>query len=144
MNTTIGKVLSVSGDGSRRNALVEVSADVVCPRCAAGKGCGAGLFGKRETMRQIAVRVPERASIHEGDSVKLVMQSRDLLVASAIVYGWPLAGGVLGALIAWWLGGSDAQAAVAALAGIGTGGWLARRRIQDTACLQRFTPRIVI
>lgn len=144
MNTTIGKVLRVSGEGSRRNALVEVRADTVCARCAAGKGCGAGLFGKRETLRQVAVRVPERASIHEGDSVRLVMQPRDLLVASAIVYGWPLAGGVLGALFAWWLGGSDAQAAVTALAGIGAGAWLARRRMKDAACLQRFTPRIVI
>lgn len=143
MNTTIGKVVNVSGEGSQRNALVEVSADAVCARCAAGKGCGAGLFGKRETMRQIAVAVPERARIREGDTVKLVMQSRDLLVASAIVYGWPLAGGVLGALFAWQLGGSDALAAIAALAGIGAGVWLARRRVQDVACLQRFTPRIV-
>lgn len=143
MNTTIGKVLSVSGAGGQQNALVEVSAEAVCARCAAGKGCGAGLFGKRETMRQIAVAVPERATIREGDTVKLVMQSRDLLVASAIVYGWPLAGSVLGALFAWQLGDNDAFAAVAALAGMGAGVWLARRRVRDVTCLQRFTPRIL-
>lgn len=143
MNTTIGTVLRVNGEDGQRNALVEVSAGTVCARCAAGKGCGAGLFGKRETMRQIAVAVPRRASLREGDTVKLVMQSRDLLIASAIVYGWPLAGGVLGAFAAGQLGGSDAIAAVAALAGIAAGLWLARRRVRDVACLQRFTPRIV-
>lgn len=143
MNNTIGKVLSVSGEGGERNAVVEVSAMAACARCAAGKGCGAGLFGKQETMRQIAVAVPERSSLREGDTVKLVMQSRDLLVASAIVYGWPLAGGVLGAFGAWQLSGSDAFAAAAALAGTGAGVWLARRRVRQVACLQRFTPRIV-
>ena len=142
MNSIVGKVLSVHGEDGQRNALVEVSAGAVCARCAAGKGCGAGLFGKRETMRQIEVAVPERASLREGDTVKLVMHSRDLLVASAIVYGWPLAGGVLGAFGAWQLGGSDAFAAVTALAGIGAGVWLARRRVRDVTCLQRFTPRI--
>lgn len=142
MNTASGTILSVSGEGNKRTALVEVSADVVCARCAAGNGCGAGLFGKRETMRQIAVVVPERVSVREGDSVRLVMQSRDLLIASAIVYGWPLAGGVLGAVFAWQLGGTDGVAAIAAAAGIGAGVWLARRRVRGVACLQRFTPRI--
>lgn len=143
MNTTIGTVVGISGDGSRRTALVEVRAEIVCARCAAGKGCGAGLFGKRETMRRIEVAVPDRAAVHEGDSVKLVMQDRDLLAASMIVYGCPLAGGVIAALLAWQLGSSDGIAALAALGGIGAGVWFARRRIRDTACLQRFTPRIV-
>lgn len=122
---------------------MDVRADTVCARCAAGKGCGAGLFGKRETIQRIEIALPESAAIRQGDSVKLVMRPRDLLVASTIVYGWPLTGGVLGAVLAWQLGSSDPIAASAALAGIGAGAWLARRRVQDTVCLQRFTPRIV-
>ena len=143
MNTTTGTVVGISGDGSGRTALVEVRAETVCARCAAGKGCGAGLFGKREALRRIEVAVPERAAIHEGDAVKLVMQDRDLLLASTIVYGWPLAGGVIAALLAWRLGGSDGTTALAALGGIGAGVWLARRRVRDSSCLQRFTPRII-
>lgn len=143
MNTTVGTVVEVSDDGDRQTALVEVHADTVCARCAAGKGCGAGLFGRRETLRRIEVAMPGRGRILAGDTVKLVMQSGDLLVASIIVYGWPLAGGVMGALLAWQLGGNDGAAALSALAGIGAGAGLARRRVRDTACLQRFTPRIV-
>lgn len=142
MNATTGTVIAVHGDEGRRTAIIDVRADTVCARCAAGKGCGAGIFGKQESLRRIEVAVPERLALDAGDSVKLVMPSRELLVASTIVYGWPLTGGVGGALLAWASGASDEIAALTALAGIGIGAWLARGRTLHDTCLQRFTPRI--
>ena len=142
VNAASGTVVAVHGEGDRRTAVIDVRADAVCARCAAGKGCGAGIFGKRQSLRRIEVTVPERATIKTGDTVSLVMPSRELLAASAIVYGWPLAGGVGGALLAWVAGGSDAMAALLALAGIGVGAWLASGRARNDTCLQRFTPRI--
>lgn len=140
---TSATVVSVRGAGRRRTALVDVRADTVCARCAAGRGCGAGLFGRPETLRRIEVSVPEYAGIRKGDTVELAMQPGDLLTASMIVYGWPLAGAAFGALLAWQIGGGDAVTALAALAGLGTGVWLARRRVRDAGCMQRFTPRII-
>lgn len=143
MNSTVGTVVSLRGEGSHRTASVEVSAETVCARCAAGKGCGAGLFGKRETLRRVEAPVPRDMALREGDTVRLAMHSSDLLAAATVVYGWPLASGVMGALLAWQLGASDAVAAASALAGIGAGAWFARRRVRESACLERFTPRIL-
>ena len=144
MNQATGTVVSIDGDCGERYALVEVAASTLCRRCAAGKGCGAGLTAKRRPVRRIVVAVPASANIGPGDSVRLLMKPRDLLSASVLVYGWPLAGALLAALLAWNLEASDGAAALAALTGVGVGAWLVRLKIRGEACLERFTPRMLV
>jgi len=135
-----GRVLSVSAAGPRSYATVAVKAEVACARCAAGKGCGAGIFGSSEQDRRIDALVMPGVDVHEGQQVSVELEARNVLRAAAIAYGMPLAGGVLGAAIAWWSGSGDAMAAGLALIGIAAGILAGRWRLGRETCLRQFTP----
>ncbi len=140
MNPVQGKVLSISAPDDARRASLEVDATSACPRCLAGKGCGAGVFGASRAGHHVEALVAPGISLREGQRVRVELEAGNVLLAAAIAYGLPLAGALLGALLAWSTGSGDAVAAVLAVAGlvagISAGRWhLARRR-----CLRHFTP----
>ena len=142
METPQGRILSVQRDAVPPSALVAVTTSVSCARCAAGKGCGAGILGGDEKPRQVDALIARGLDLHEGDRVQITLAPDNLLRASAIVYGLPLAGAVAGAAGAWWTGLGDLGAAIAALAGIGVGVLAGRRHLQRSGCLQMFTPTV--
>lgn len=143
MDNPQGQVVSISGTDPHRRALIAVNAFEVCPRCAAGKGCGAGLFGRGERTRRIEASVPRGACIATGDRVRIALEPQSVLHAAFVVYGWPLCGAAAGALLAYLAAYGDAAAAAAALAGLALGALLARRRLRQSRCLQQFTPRVL-
>ncbi len=142
METPEGRILSVRTSDSPPHAVVEVSASVNCARCAAGKGCGAGILGTDETSRRVDALIADGLDLSEGDRVLIELAPRNLLRAALIVYGLPLLGAVAGAATAWLSGTGDLGAALAALAGIGVGILAGRLRLQRTGCLRTFTPTI--
>lgn len=139
MQNPSGRIVSVHAD----HAVVEVDAGAVCERCAAGKGCGAGLLGVGTGPQRIAASVPAGLIVGDGDLVSIVLEPSNLLRAAVIVYGYPLAGAVIGAIAAVIGGFGDVAAAVAALLGIVVGFVLAKHRLRDHRCLREFTPSIV-
>jgi positive regulator of sigma E activity len=143
MKNPEGQVVSVSDDTLGTVAVVKVTAELACERCKAGRGCGAGLLGSQTGERRVSARVAADLNIHRGDRVSVLLQPQHLLRAAAIVYGYPLAGGVLAATGALVLGLGDVMAALAALAGLVTGMVLARMRVHSSHCLREFTPVIV-
>lgn len=143
MKNPEGQVVSISDDPSGAVAIVEVTAEIACERCQAGKGCGAGLLGSQSGDRRVSARVAAELNIHRGDRVSISLQPQHLLRAAAIVYGYPLLGGVLAAIVALLFGLDDTMAAFAALAGLVAGIGLARWQVQSSHCLRQFTPVIV-
>ncbi len=125
------------------SAVVDVDTAVTCPRCAAGKGCGAALLGAGSGARQVEASIRPGLSVSEGDVVEIALSPDNLLQAAIIVYGLPLLGAVMAAAVAFGLSLGDAAAAVAVLAGLGLGVLAGRRRLQQTQCLQRFVPTVV-
>ncbi len=107
-------------DGAR--AIVDIEVAAACPRCAAGKGCGAGLIS--------------------NDLVEIALAPDNLLRAAAIVYGLPMLGAVAAAALAYVLSLGDAAAAVAALAGLSAGFAIGRWRLRRISCLRRFVPSV--
>ena len=144
MNDPEGRILSITGSGADRRALVDVESTAVCQRCAEGKGCGAGLFGAGAEKRQVEASVPLNANIAIGDNVTVTLAPRNILAAASIVYGWPLIGAAAGAAVAYWASYGDAVAAISALAGLMAGAVLVRRRLNASQCLRQFTPQIVV
>ncbi len=138
-----GQVVSISDDPLGVVAIVEVTAELACERCKAGKGCGAGLLGSQSAERRVSARVADDLDIHRGDRVSVLLQPQHLLRAAVIVYGYPLSGGVLAALVALLLGLDDSMAAFAALVGLVAGIGLARLRVRSSHCLREFTPVVV-
>lgn len=143
MENPRGRVIAVTSTDAPPHALVEVDAAVQCARCAEGKGCGAGLFGGTAGSRRIDALIGAGLSVAEGDEVRIELAPSNLLRASLIVYGVPLAGAVVAALMAYAAGLGDLHAAMAAIGGIVAGLLLARARLRRAGCLRRFTPTVV-
>lgn len=142
MDSPRGRILSIERDVAPPRAIVEVARSQGCARCAAGKGCGAGLTGNDSRPRRVEALVAAGLEINEGDEVSIELAPHNVLRAATIVYGLPLGGAVIGAAGAYLAGAGDLGAAFAALAGAGTGLLEGYRRLRQAKCLQRFTPVI--
>ena len=140
MNSTHGQIHSFVDDSFGTRVVVEVDAAEACPRCAAGKGCGAALFAS--SGRRVEVSVPENLSLAAGDIVEISLAPDNLLRASLIVYGLPLMGAVVAVSVAYGLSLGDVAASIAALSGLFLGLATARRRLGKQHCLRQFVPVI--
>jgi sigma-E factor negative regulatory protein RseC len=142
MDSPVATIISID------NGLATVSVDrtVACARCAAGKGCGAGLLGGERTPAVIELPAPEGMRLAAGDRVSLELLPANLLEASLLVYGLPLAGVVAALTAGWMIAGtlSDASAIVLAITGLLAGMAAARYRIHRNRCLQRLVPKIAM
>lgn len=140
MRTPIATVLSASAD----NVTVEVEPAAVCARCAAGKGCGAGLFGAGRRRRQLDVKADPGLLLEAGERVYLTLEPANIVKASLLAYGLPLLGVVLLPTLVWTLAGpiSDLVAAAAAAVGLVAGMALSRLNLRRQACLRQFVPVI--
>lgn len=141
MESPRGRILAVYKHADPPHANVEVAA-LRCARCAAGKGCGAGALGGDDRPRRIDVRIPPGIELARGDNVRIELPAKLLLRASLFGYGLPLGGAIAGASAAWFGGTGDAAAALAALAGMGTGILAGRLRLRRAGCLRDLTPSI--
>ena len=142
MDNPQGKVESVHSDTHGTRAVVGVDVASACQRCAAGKGCGAGIFTASGKERHVEAAVRPGLQIVEGDFVEMTLAPDNLLRAALIVYGLPMAGAILGAIVAYALSLGDVGAAIAALVGLLGGLTLGRRRLRRQECLSRFVPTI--
>ena len=124
------------------HAVVGIDVASACPRCAAGKGCGAGIFVDTGRERQVQADVRPGLQVEEGDVVEVALAPDNLLRAALIVYGLPMLGAILGAVLAYALALGDLGAAVAALLGLGCGLLLGRWHLRRRDCLSRFVPTV--
>ncbi|MDH5345337.1 MAG: SoxR reducing system RseC family protein [Gammaproteobacteria bacterium] len=135
METASGQVIAIHGDV----ATVAITTPVACPRCAAGKGCGAGLFVGGED-RRIEVRVPPGLDLGEGADVSLAISPRRLLTAAAVAYGLPLTAFVLCTGLGWLATGDDLPAALSGLAGLAVALLAGRRWLSLRSVCDGFVP----
>ena len=142
MHNPRGRVLSFTTNGDDLRAVVDVPDMPACARCAAGKGCGAGLFVAGTGSRRVEAVVSPELRLEVGDEVELQVSPDSLLQASFLVYGVPLSGGVAGAAAAYALSLGDAGSALLALLGVAGGMLVSRRYLGVSGCVHRFTPRI--
>ena len=133
--------MGFAADG--RRAVVDVQAAEACPRCAAGRGCGAGILQGTGKTRRIEASIETGLVLQEGDTVRLELAGSSVLKASAIVYGLPLLGAAVGAAFAYLAGLGDAGAATLAIAGLAVGFFAGRKRLLRQDCLADFTPTAV-
>lgn len=140
MESPVGTIVSIVAGA----ATVQVDRAAACARCAAGKGCGAGLLGGSSRPAYFRVPLPPNTRIREGDRVQLTLAPSELLRATMFVYGLPLAGIVL-MLVAGWLVMSplsDAQGIALAVTGLAAGLLAGRWRLHRRDCLKQFVPKI--
>jgi len=142
MDNPTGTIHSLVTDSRGRRAIVDVDVASACPRCAAGKGCGAGLLTGSNSVRRVEATVSNDIALAAGDSVEIALASANLLQAAVIVYGLPLAGGIGFAGLAYLFALGDAAAALAAVAGLALGLLLSRWYLRKGACIDDLVPHI--
>lgn len=142
MDNPVGTIQSINNAHDGRRLTVAVDVSVACPRCAAGKGCGAGIFTGREQTRTVDAVADEQLSLAVGDSVQLRLAETSLLNAAFIVYGIPLVGALGAAALAYGLRLGDAAAALASISGLAVGVLVGRWRLARPNCLHQFVPRV--
>jgi sigma-E factor negative regulatory protein RseC len=142
MDRPQGRIIELLPDTRPPRAVVEVLATVQCPRCAAGKGCGAGLLGGSDGPRRVDALLPRELELRDGDAVWLDLEAQDLLRAALVAYGAPLAGMLVVAGGAYFAALSDLQAILATLLGGFIGAVMGRRYLSRRGCLRRMTPRV--
>ena len=106
-----------------------------CPACDAGRGCGAGIFGKLLKRRPVVLELENRAGAGAGQAVMVGIPESLFLRLIARLYLWPLLAGLAGmalghAISANWFPGQALTDLTALAAGIACGGLalLASRR----------------
>jgi sigma-E factor negative regulatory protein RseC len=124
-------------------ATVSVDAAVACARCAAGRGCGAGLLQQGRT-RLIRVRVADGVDLEPGDRVRLELEPLHLLRAAWLAYGLPLFAMVLSVAAATVMAeqASDPATMAFAAAGLAAGLIAGRGILRRDSCLQHLTPMV--
>lgn len=140
MQAPSGTIISID----QRIATVSVDRVLGCARCAAGKGCGAGLLNGNPKPARLTVDLPPDSLLQVGDTVTLFLEPQQILKAAMLVYGLPMGGLVLALLIAEWGAGplDDLMAGLVAIAGLLGGLAVGRYRLRQENCLEHFIPRI--
>jgi sigma-E factor negative regulatory protein RseC len=79
-------------------AWVSVGGQSGCPACDAGKGCGAGVFGRLLRRKPVELPLPNEPGARAGQAVTLGIPESLYLKLVFRQYGWPLLAGLAGAL----------------------------------------------
>jgi len=93
-----GVIVSTSGD----TVTVRVGRVAACEACDAGKGCGAGIFGRLLRTRPIAISVRNDISARAGQLVELGITDSRFLQLVLYLYGLPVLAGIAGAGLGLW------------------------------------------
>lgn len=111
-------------------AWVQCESQAGCARCAAGQGCGGGLFAKllRSRLQELPVVLPtgrERDPVVD-EWLLIGLSTAAVQSASMLMYGLPLAGLLLGAISGSSMLANDLVAFLGGAAGFAAGLLLAR------------------
>lgn len=128
-------------DRDGRWAWVQAASQAGCARCAAGRGCGGGIFSRLLGTRLHRVRALNEPTAAPGDMVLLGLAEAALWQGALRVYGWPL-GLLLAGLLAGQVGG-DAGALLGGAIGFVLGLLLSRWHSRRLAGVAQYQPAIL-
>lgn len=117
------RVLRVDGNV----AWVRCETQSGCARCAAGQGCGGGLFSRLLRGRLQELPIATEITVQPGDWVLIGLSTSAVQNASLLLYGCPLAGLLVGAISGSLVAPGDLVSLAGMAAGLASGLWLARR-----------------
>jgi len=94
-----GKVVDVTGD----TAWIRLGGSQGCPACDAGRGCGAGLFGRLLKNRPVDLQLDNQHDARPGQAVMVGIPEALFIRLVARLYLYPLLAGLAGAGIGHYL-----------------------------------------
>ena len=106
----------------------------VCGNCELSQGCGTGALGRLLRRGDKSLVLDNTQNLKTGDSVVLELSERTLVKLSLVIYGFPLAGMILSAMLAFLLlPASEGLVLIASIAGFFAGFKFASRLVKSTA-----------
>ncbi len=117
MSVETGIVVEVCDD----HVVVETQRQSTCGGCSLRSGCGTGLLGSVLGVRRNRVRALADLRLKPGDRVNLELSHAALLQASALMYGLPLLGLLLGAVVPGLAGWPEWLVTAVGLGGLAAG-----------------------
>jgi len=84
-------------------AFVELGGRPECAACAAGRGCGAGVFGRLLRQRRVVLPLDNRLSAKPGQAVVVGLSEAWFLRLAARFYLHPLLAGLVGGVFGHYL-----------------------------------------
>lgn len=94
------QVVRVEGD----HVSVRIGAGSGCSACDAGKGCGAGVFGKLLKRRPVTLTFVNDCNAHDGQVVRVGVSEMVFLRLVYRFYGLPLLAALAGAVLGHQIG----------------------------------------
>ncbi len=143
MDTPQGRIIELYESADPPMAVVEVVSSLRCARCAAGKGCGAGLLGGEARVRRVDATIRDNLEVFAGDRVQIALDPAELLQGAAVAYGTPLLAIVIATAFAYLAGWSEPAIVAAALGAMTIAIAAARVYLGRRRCLRGFTPVVV-
>ncbi len=110
MPTQIGVITALSTTAaaemttSKPIATIRVMPPSACERCAAGQGCGAGLFARLLRSKATELSLPVASGARVGQRVWLTLDERSLARQAWYWYGIPIISFLLGAILPEMIG----------------------------------------
>lgn len=134
MITQPARVIGISAD----HCMVKTIPKSACPRCEVGKGCGGGILAQAFANKTYQLKVPLSTSlvsdsetamaVKQDQTVIIGVASTGLLMASMVLYMFPLVLMILGAFMAgYFVSFDDVYTVIGALSGMIIGAVTASR-----------------
>ena len=96
-----GKVVAVVNG----KASIRLGGASGCSSCAAGRGCGAGVFGRLLKRKPVILELENRVNAQQGQPVMVGIPEALFLRMIARLYLYPLLAAIAGAAFGAWLSG---------------------------------------
>ena len=90
-----GRIVTLEGT----RAIVAIGASSGCPACDAGKGCGAGVFGRMMLRKPLILELANPLKLKAGQAVAVGIPESFFLGLLARLYLLPLIAGMIGAAL---------------------------------------------
>lgn len=102
--TQIGTITNLASlNDGQRQATIRILPASSCAKCAAGNGCGAGLFSQLLRAKKVDIKVPVNVGLSVGQRVWLCLDDQYINKQAWYWYGLPVLGFILGASLPRWV-----------------------------------------
>jgi len=108
-------------------AYLQAERKSTCASCSVSHGCGTAALASLFKDKGVDLRIENTFDAKAGERIVIGLSDHALLAASALAYMVPLAGLLLGAVVASALGYGGGISAIAGFTGLGAGFWIGAR-----------------
>ncbi|MBB1273116.1 MULTISPECIES: SoxR reducing system RseC family protein [Psychromonas] len=102
-----GRIIDIKIINGEKTAVVECISKSACKSCSSNDNCGVGVVAKGLSDRSHHLSMPYKEGMEINESIQLLIENKDIVKSSMIVYIIPLIAFVLGSSISYLFTNSE-------------------------------------